>query len=388
MDAITGLRTIHLIPRFGRGGAEEVIRELISGAKDMQPIIGCSGGDGIPGLERQGLSWVRIPLFPFTLLNILRSFFLLRQIVRRHHIGLIHSHHRFSSLVGRAVAQLLNIPFICTVHDLADGHRFITRLALGNNVTVFSQSVAQHLMDQFHFNQENIYHVPMGIAPIVRSSPREIKERRLEMGCFDHTPIIGFAGRLVSEKGPDIFLQSAPQVLLKFHETRFLVIGDGEMREELQSLVLALGISDNVTFLGWRNNAASFIECTDLMVVPSLREGFGRVALESLMYGKPVIATRVGGLPELISHEQNGLLVPPADSSALGEAIIRLLGDEALRNKMAEHALEMIQGHFVLATMVREMRACYQSVLMIHDRRRSVGALGGTIGSRTNLSGD
>lgn len=356
-------KSIHLIPQFGRGGAEQIICTLISRIEGRGGFVGSSGGEGIRDLDKLGIPWTPIPLFPSNSRNALRSFIVLRRIARERGIGIIHSHHRFSSLIGRAVAAALKIPFVCTVHDLAEGHRLISRFALGDTVMVFSQAVATHVMEHLNVKREHIYRIPMGMVPIEMSAPEQILRTRRQMGCSQRTPVVGFIGRLEPEKGPDYFLRSAPQVLRQFPEARFWVIGDGAMRGELESLVRRLRISEFVTFLGWRADTALVTACIDLMVIPSLREGFGRAALESLILGKPVIATQVGGLPELVTHNENGLLIPPGRHSAIAEAIGILLGDRKRLHRMGKRAREMARGQYSLETMERYIKGVYQSVI-------------------------
>ena len=359
-------RTVHLIPNLGRGGVQQVISTLISGVEDQNELIGTAGGDGIKDLEKLGIHWIRIPLFPSTPLNAVRSFIVLKRVIRKYEIGMIHSHHRFSSLVGRAVAKAMNIPIVSTVHDLADGRRFISRVALGNVVIVFSRAVSTHLIERFGVKPEYIHRVPMGIPSVAGPTHAQILETKRQMGCTPLAPIVGFVGRLSREKAPDVFLQAAQKVVSSFPDCRFFILGDGEMRCELESLCRNLGISENVSFLGWQDDVTLFISCADFVVITSLREGFGRVVIESFMLRKPVIATRVGGLTELVQHKQNGLLVPPGKSSNMAEAIKILLEDRELQQQMGNTAYDRVQGRFSLEAMLRGVNLVYLSVLKRH----------------------
>ena len=360
------LRVLHLIPQFGRGGAERVICELASGMRkshNIQALIAWSGGEWTSQLDRLGLQWLRVPLFPSRPINAIRSFFALRRIVRQYHIDLIHSHHRFSSLVGRVVCLTSNTAFVCTVHDLASGNRLISVFAQGETVTVFSQAVQSHLIEHFGLNEDFIYRVPMGLRPAVKLPAEQILAMRRERGCASPIPVIGFVGRLAYEKGPDILLRAMPHILVRFPQARFWIVGDGDMRDELEILVDTLGIREKVIFFGGQDDVSLLMSCFDITVVPSLREGFGLAALESLAHGKPVIATQVGGLPELVQHDQNGILIPPGQSVAVAEAVIRLLGNRELLLEMGVRARETIRGRFSIEAMLREMRLVYQSAL-------------------------
>lgn len=360
------LKVLHLFPRFNRGGAERVIGELASGMQNfhIQGLVACSGGEWTDHLDELGIHWLRLSfLYPSSSINIVRGFFALRSVVARNDVDLIHSHHRFCSLVGRAVALASRIPFMCTVHDLASGNRLITSWAAGDTITVFSQAVESHLIDSFNIKKEYIRRIPIGIRPPAVLSSGQVLEMKSGLGYAPEVPLIGFIGRLVHEKAPDLFLRAVPEVLNRFPNARFCVVGDGVMKNDLSLLVDALGVREFVTFLGGRDDVSSLISCFDFVVIPSRREGFGLVALESLAQGKPVIASRVGGLPELVQDGQNGLLVPPGQPSAIAEAMINLLDNPEQVKKMGYLAREMIQGQFSMDAMMQGMDAMYSALL-------------------------
>jgi len=363
-------RRLHLIPRFGRGGAEQTILDLARAFPDVETIVGSAGGDGLPALTRAGVPWVPVPLLPSSPGNAVRSFQVIRQLVRDRPIELIHSHHRFSSLVGHAVSRWTGVPLVCTVHDLATGHQFLSRLAFSGNVqvTVFSDAVRAHVVQHFGMENNRIHKIAMGIPPVSRPTPAEVTDIRRQAECGTHEIVVGFCGRLVAEKGPDLLLQAAVTVLSRNPMARFWIIGDGELRPELESRMRELGISSRVTFFGWRNDSQQLLGAADLVVVSSRREGLCRVAVEGLLLGKPVIATRVGSLPELIRQGDNGLLIPPDNVAALAEAISLLIESEELRHGMGHRALVGIEHQFSLEAMGLDFEAIYRSSLVISRR--------------------
>jgi len=344
----------------------------LQATNDAEVVVACNGGDWTNHLDALGVSWLNVPLFPSTPMNVVLSFFALRRFAKKRRINLIHSHHRFSSLVGRLVACSLGIPFVCTVHDLTSGNRLITSWALGNTITVFSQAVESHLIEIFNIKKEYIRKIPMGSRPAADLSIGQVQKMKSGLGFALDVPLIGFVGRLVSDKGPDLFLRAVPIVLNRFPNARFCFVGDGVMKNDLGLWSENLGVRESVTSLGGREDVPSLIACFDFVVIPSLREGFGLVALESLAQGKPVIASRVGGLPELVQHEQNGLLIPPGQPIAIADAIIRLISDKDELIQMGVKAHEGVTGQFSREAMLEEVATVYELAMARQQQKRAL----------------
>lgn len=378
------LIVLHLIPKFNRGGAEGVIANFASGKQDehINGYVACSGGDWTGHLENLGVKWFMIPsLYPSTPANAIRSFFILLLIVKRNNIDIIHSHHRFCSLVGRTVCFFSRTAFICTVHDMASGNPLISSWAMGSSITVFSNAVASHLVNELDAKSSHVCKIPIGIRAPAPLTDEYISEVKGQLDCPQGHSLIGFIGRLASEKAPDIFLRAIPEILQYYTDTCFFIVGSGDMRKELESLAVTLKIEKAIRFLGDRDDVFTLISCLDFVVVPSLREGFGLVALESLSLGKPVIASYVGGLPEIISHEKNGLLVPPGQHKAIAEAAKRLLGSPTLTEKMGRKAREMTRNQYSISSMKKSMNIKYRDVL----RKHTYGNPFGKFGTNTHL---
>lgn len=328
-SATNGL-VLHLVPRFRRGGAEDVIRSL---ALRCEPrgMIGTTAGDWTPDLQVLGVPVVALPLFPSTLANAVRSFFALRRVVSENRIGIVHSHHRFTSLIGRAVAAVERVPFVSTVHDLASGNRFLTRMGIGRVVTVFSEAVSEHLRKAFRVPAERIERVPMGLF--------EESSTRLESFVLEknRTSVIAFAGRLAVEKGIHVLVEALALMQGRV-AAKALIIGDGEERDSIIQTLQARGLADSVTLTGFVEDIGPLLARSDVVVVPSLREGFGRVVIQALAAGVPVVASATGGIVELVRDQENGLLVPAGDAQALADAIVRVLADRDLAAHLRDGA--------------------------------------------------
>jgi len=156
--------------------------------------------------------------------------------------------------------------------------------------------------------------------------------------------IIGSIGRLMPQKGYTYFLSALPEVCRKFPETEIWLIGDGELRLELENQARQLGIAENVKFLGRQTDVFPWLRQMDLFILPSLWEGYALVIMESMAAGTPVLATDIDGTRELIQTGINGWLVPPAEPTALANAIIRILDDPAQCKKIVTNAYASLDG--------------------------------------------
>jgi glycosyltransferase involved in cell wall biosynthesis len=172
-------------------------------------------------------------------------------------------------------------------------------------------------------------------------------------------PVVGAAGRFDPSKGFDVLIRSvalAPEVNL-------VLAGEGECEGALRSLATDLGVDDRVHFIGWREDARSVVAAFDVLAVPSRAEAFGLVALEAMFAARPVIASDVGGLPEVVEDSSTGLLVPPDDPEALASALRVLVTDEARRTRLGTAGRARAIEHFSVDEMARSYEALYDHVM-------------------------
>jgi glycosyltransferase involved in cell wall biosynthesis len=175
-------------------------------------------------------------------------------------------------------------------------------------------------------------------------------------------PVIGFAGWLLPIKGPMHLLKAMDKVWLKVPDANLVFLGKGDLDVSLRSEALKSGKNGSVRFLGWRNDVEEIMPLFDVFVLPSLNEGMGRVLVEAMAAGKPVIASNVGGIPDLVKEGRNGLLVPPADSDALASNIIKLVLNPDEARKMGERGRDMCDRYGVDA-MIEQLDNLYTELL-------------------------
>jgi glycosyltransferase involved in cell wall biosynthesis len=173
--------------------------------------------------------------------------------------------------------------------------------------------------------------------------------------------VVGTAGRLETVKGLEDFLRAAAR--LDRDDIRFMIVGDGPDRGRLERIARESGVEDRIEFCGYSPNLAGELATMDVFVMPSLTEGFGLVAAEAMALEKPVVASDVGGLAEVVEDGLTGILVPPGDPKALASAIGRLLDDSAARRSMGEAGRRRVLEHFAAKRMVEEHLSVYGELL-------------------------
>lgn len=186
---------------------------------------------------------------------------------------------------------------------------------------------------------------------------------RKEFGILDNDTVIGVVGRLTPVKGHRTFLESATSIASRDnHGLKFLIVGEGPSEVSLRQMAIDLGIDERVIFIGHRNDVYDVIEAIDIFVLPSYHEGIPMVLLEAMALKRAVIASRVGGIPEVIDHAIDGLLVPPASVKDLTDACNLLMRDEPLAASLKEAARAKVQACFSSSEMCREVASVYDHV--------------------------
>jgi glycosyltransferase involved in cell wall biosynthesis len=182
---------------------------------------------------------------------------------------------------------------------------------------------------------------------------------REEYGLPEAAPIVGVVARLEPEKGHPTLLEAWPSVLRRVPLARLLVVGEGSRRSELEAQAAALGLDGTVVFTGRRDDVPAVTAALDVAVLPSYREAQGLAILEAMALSRPVVASAVGGIPEMIEDGRTGLLVPPHDAGALADAIVRLLTDHPYADMLARGGHDLVHERFCVELMVQAIEDIY-----------------------------
>ena len=292
--------------------------------------------------------------------------------LRKEGFSVLHTHDYKTDLLGLLAAGLARIPCVATVH----GYVFVSRrlriyrmldllvLRFFSRVITVSEELRQQLLTA-GLRGERVITVHNAIDPVafISQGTQSISWLRQQLGIGRDQPLIATVGRLIPGKGHRYFLAAAKQVLQARPEARFLVVGEGPLRGKLEALSAALGIQHAVSFLGFRQDVAALMEASDLIVLPSLEEGQPVVLLEALALAKPVVATAVGGVSEVVRHEETGLLVPPRDSDELARAMLYLLDHPDEGARMGQKGQEVVARDFTVEAMAEKTAAVYRQIL-------------------------
>jgi glycosyltransferase involved in cell wall biosynthesis len=184
-----------------------------------------------------------------------------------------------------------------------------------------------------------------------------------ELWLPHEAPLVGNVAALVPHKGQRHLVDAAARVLPEHPDARFIIAGQGELRASLEQQIRQHHLEKHVMLVGFRADILSLHKAFDVFAMSSVTEGLGTSLLDAMACGKPVVATAVGGIPEVVVHEETGLLVPPRDPPAMAAAIVRLLRDAGLRQQMGEAGLARVRTHFTAETMVKNTLRVYQQVV-------------------------
>jgi glycosyltransferase involved in cell wall biosynthesis len=223
-------------------------------------------------------------------------------------------------------------------------------------------AVSQSIVDKLH--QEGRDGAPISLihngVDLVRYDHQEpCCTLHEEYGLPEDAPIVGVVARLEPEKGHPTLLEAWPIVVAAVPQATLLVVGEGSRRGELEAMARELGVADRVVFTGRRDDVPAVTAALDVAVLPSYREALGLTVLEAMALSRPVVASNVGGIPEMIEDGVTGLLVPPRDAGALAAAIIRLLRDHPFADTLARAGHDLVHDRFCIELMVRAVEQIY-----------------------------
>jgi glycosyltransferase involved in cell wall biosynthesis len=294
--------------------------------------------------------------------------------LRRERVDVFHAHLFEPSLVGLAAARLAGTPARVLTRHYSDYHTRIDRpwhvrldrLATrwSDAVIAVSQHTAAHLVAVEGAPASKVRTIPNGIDfdRVRFSAPEAPAALRTALGG-DGAHLVLMVARLHPEKGYEHLFAALPLLLRRLpRPVILLVAGTGALEDRYRALVRDLGCGDSVRFLGFRKDVPDLMGAADLLVLPSLAEAFGLVLAEALYLGTPVVASRVGGIPEIVEDGTSGVLVPPGDAAALADALGGLLADPARRSWMAGAGRQRVLDRFGFPEMVRAYESVYDGL--------------------------
>ena len=346
---------LHISRTMDIGGAERIVYQLSSDLKDEfdSVHVASTGGLWESELAAQGIQHHKIldidSKNPVTVLKLLYS---IRQIIKNNEITIVHTHHRMAAFYIRLLKLVHpKLIHVYTAHNVFKDKLPLYRFALKNAKSVaVGEAVNKNLKEDVVITDSRVIYNGVVLKETDDQVDEIISYGGIKLGCI---------ARLSEQKGLTYLLDAMS--LLTVKDIRLFIVGDGELRNELENKVKELDLQDSVTFLGYRKDIVECINSFDFCVLPSVFEGFGLVAIEAFMNSKTLVATDIPGLNEVVTNK-NGILVPAKDPAALASAIDKLAMDETLRQELASQAKKDYENKFSYPLFLENYRELYREL--------------------------
>lgn len=366
------MNILQILPALEIGGVErgtvDFARYLtLNGHKS---VVVSGGGRLVRRLDEIGARHYQLPVgrkLPFIIILMIKH---LCQIIRKENIDIVHARSRVPAIIGFIAAKITNKTFITTAHGYYNMHLPSRAMSWGRFVIVASREMARHMIEDFRTPYERVRLIPRGV------NLNEFKfvdriDRLKEDEHIKKDFTIGMISRITPLKGHTDFLRAASIVARTIPGLKILIVGEApasksRYREELELLTRRLGISNIVNFMGTREDIADILSQLDVLVLPTRTpEAFGRVIIEAQAVGVPVVASRVGGIVDIIRDGENGLLTFPEDPHLIAEAILKLLKDKTLTHSIILTARKDVERKYSLESMSEETLTLYRKALSL-----------------------
>ncbi len=367
------MNILQIVPEMNVGGVERGTYDLaVALAKQgHKSVVISNGGELADKLSGTGVIHCRLPVHDKNLLTMWRMTREVGKIIEQEKIEMVHARSRVPAWIGFWASRKCSVPFITTCHGYYSNHFFSRVMGFGKFVIAISHAIARRMIEDFNVPRSRIRLIPRGVD--LTQFPYRGEMKRTEGKEREKEITVGMIGRITPLKGHGDFLRAMVKVVQEFPNCRIWIVGDapkekGDYLNHLQRLTRRLGLSRQVEFLGNRSDVAEILRQLDVLVLSTVTpEAFGRVIVEAQAVGVPVVATRVGGVVDIIEDQKTGLLVPPSDPLTLSVAILRVLKDPVLARSLVEAARRRVEEEFSLEKMVSRSMAVYEET--IADKR-------------------
>uniref|UniRef100_Q01WZ9 Glycosyl transferase, group 1 n=1 Tax=Solibacter usitatus (strain Ellin6076) TaxID=234267 RepID=Q01WZ9_SOLUE len=386
------VRVLHIVGESRYGGAAKIILPLgqIAQAEGWEVDILATDPIFQHAVKKYGLGLLSLDVIRREIRPVwdLGGLARLTRFLRTERYQIVHTHTSKAGFVGRLAARLAGVPVIVhTAHGFAfheQSPASVRRVytALERLATRWCDRVIS--VSEFHrtwaielgmCTPEQIMAIPNGITDISRSREIAVAELRREMGARNDDLVALSMARLASDKGLEHLIEAAAIMPQKPRRIQVVIAGDGPEREHLEQVATRLGVNERVKFLGFREDVPDLLAASDMVVLPSLREGLSIAMLEAMAAGKPIVATNIGSQKEVAAHADIARLVPPADARALSDAIQRLASDAQLMAQLGSNARAVYESRYTEHKMLDTYRQLYIDLLRAKCPRQAVRAV-------------
>lgn len=370
------IKIVYVITSTGVGGAEKILYHTIRGLDDNKyTVLLCTlkkKGIIAKELEKHGVNVHCVQLSEKEgLTGWLSSMIVLFRLflfMREHRPTIIHSFLFRANILSRIAGYLTGVPVIISSIRVMGGEKGyfhlierVTSFMVDRYIAV-SGSVKRYIIQKSRVHDGKVSVIYNGIDVEGKNS-LQMKNVKLPFDIETEDKLLVVVGRLHKQKGHSYLFHAISKVQNEVPKIKLLVVGEGEEENSLKYLAKSLDLTEQIIFAGLRHEIERILIMAEIFVLPSVWEGMPNALLEAMVAGKPVIATKVGGVPELVVHGETGILVPPEDVDALANAIKDLLNDTSKAQKLGEAARTQVEKHFTISKTVEETENLYQKLL-------------------------
>jgi glycosyltransferase involved in cell wall biosynthesis len=386
-------KILHIITRLDMGGSAQNTLLSCKELCDKYEIIlvhglshesGMTDGekqvveDGVEKATENGVKVIALPSMvrSIRLIKDFKALLSLIWLIFKEKPDIVHTHSSKAGILGRLAAKIARVPnIIHTPH----GHVFYGHFgAFASKIFLWVEKLFSRFTDRMVAltdGEKNDYenlsvcpsekllkiHSGVDVKQFMQSNGNMVEKRR-SLGLDQNGNVVGFVGWLLPIKGPEYLLKAMQYIWQEYPETSLVFVGKGDLDLDLRAQALQVSANGRVKFLGWREDVDEIMPVFDMLVLPSLNEGMGRVLVEAMAAGKPVVASRVGGIPDLVRHGETGYLVPPADVEALADGIKKILDDPERAWEMGQQGKEYCR-QFSLEAMIEKLDDLYSDLI-------------------------
>ncbi len=358
------MNILQILPELNVGGVETGTVDFAKylNAQGHKSIVVSNGGALVADLEAGGSKHYTLPVHKKNLFTAIHCIKKLVEIIRAEKIDIVHARSRIPAWIGFFASRQTEAHFITTCHGYYSQHFFSRVMGWGKMVIAISEVIGRHMVQDFNVPAENIRVIARSVDVSRFSLPRPPKSDPESL-------TITMVGRITPLKGHPYFLKAMALVVRQLPKVKIQIIGDAPLKkqaykEELLLLTKRLGLSEHVEFMGNRRDIPELLSKSDCLVLSTItQEAFGRVIIEAQAAGVPVVATRVGGVSEIIDHEKTGLLVLPKDEQAMAQAVVRLLTHRDFAQSLVVQARKKIDERYTLRHMAEATLDVYRELM-------------------------
>lgn len=379
------VRLLKFMTTFGVGGTEKQVVDMAQrlDRRRFDLSFGClKRWGGLLDEVEAKFTVTEYPIRSFYECSAFHQQYRFMRALQRQRIQIVHSYNFYANVFSIPAAKLAGVP--CVVASIRDMGVYMTPMQLrvqrwmcgfADRIVVNAEAIRNWLIEQ-GYRADKIRVIRNGLDLSKYGPKTDGVGLRRQFSLPPGAPLVVMLSRLNPQKGVEYFLEAAALVRQRCPDARFLVVGEAhindggtvrtdlEYRRKLEALAAQLGISERLSFTGMRSDVPDILAAASVSVHPSFSEGISNSLLESMAAGVPVVATHVGGTPEVIQHKHQGLLVPPRHAAELADAICTVLGNPFLAARLCQQARARIAASFSFDSIVRETEQLYAGLLL------------------------